>query len=393
MLYDIRISGHIWRKIKFCDNLIRHMKKFLPLIIVFLVFIAQIQFKEENVVMTLHSAPERKLLAELSKKYEVLPGFYNPTIKMTNKAIYTVAVSKNEKRYIVFARDIDTKADSILMYDTKTHELKGKVTLVPLRISNSINEKREILDIDGDRNLEVLVPTLDSSSEKGIKIFRINKDSFSEVKVNILPGYTEIDVNDIDLDGKYELICFRDMNGVPMLPHIFKWENGEYKLIDAINYPKIIEDNLKKLSIFEKKGIESGNNLLLLDVYLSRAYTYLKKKDYQRFGDYIDKIQSFSNTVDAGIKLRIYKSKVYLGYLYLDRNDPETGYDYLKDASTYMYPVNDQNRVESMIYAELAGYLIDKYEFKKAKESLEISLKFYPDNMIAKNYLSVVENF
>ena len=369
------------------------MKKFLPLIIVFLVFIAQIQFKEENVVMTLHSAPERKLLAELSKKYEVLPGFYNPTIKMTNKAIYTVAVSKNEKRYIVFARDIDTKADSILMYDTKTHELKGKVTLVPLRISNSINEKREILDIDGDRNLEVLVPTLDSSSEKGIKIFRINKDSFSEVKVNILPGYTEIDVNDIDLDGKYELICFRDMNGVPMLPHIFKWENGKYKLIDAINYPKIIEDNLKKLSIFEKKGIESGNNLLLLDVYLSRAYTYLKKKDYQRFGDYIDKIQSFSNTVDAGIKLRIYKSKVYLGYLYLDRNDPETGYDYLKDASTYMYPVNDQNRVESMIYAELAGYLIDKYEFKKAKESLEISLKFYPDNMIAKNYLSVVENF
>ena len=388
-----RINEHIWIKINFCNNLIIYMKKFLPLIIVFLVFISQLQFKEENVIMTLHSAPERKLLSELSKKYEVLPGSYNPTIKMTNKAIFTVEVSKNEKRYIVFARDINTKTDSIFMYDARSYELKREVNLAPLRISTSINDRRELIDIDGDRNLEVVVPIIDSSAEKGIKIFKIKKDSFSEMKVNILPGYSKLDLDDIDLDGKYELICFREMNGVPMLPHIFKWENNQYKLTEAINYPKIIENNLEQLSIYEKKGVDSENNLLLLDVYLSRAYTYLKKKDYLKFGDCIDKIQSFSNTTDASIKLRVYKSKVYLGYLYLDRNEPETGYDYLKDASTFMYSSNNPNRVESMIYAELAGYLIDKYELKKAKESLEISLKLYPDNMIAQNYLSAIENF
>lgn len=388
----IWINEHIWIKINFCDNLTNNMKKFLPLIIVFLVFISQLQFKEENVIMTLHSAPERKLLSELSKKYEVLPGSYNPTIKMTNKAIFTVEVSKNEKRYIVFARDINTKTDSIFMYDARSYELKREVNLAPLRISTSINDRRELIDIDGDRNLEIVVPTLDSSAEKGIKIFKINKDSFSEMKVNILPGYSKLDLDDIDLDGKYELICFRDMNGVPMLPHILKWENNQYKLTETVNYPKIIENNLEQLSIYEKKGIDSEYNLLLLDVYLSRAYTYLKEKDYLKFGDCIDRIQSFSNTTDAGIKLRVYKSKVYLGYLYLDSNEPETGYDYLKDASTFMYSSNNQNRVESMIYAELAGYFIDKYEFEKAKDSLEISLKLYPDNMIAQNYLSAIEN-
>ena len=367
------------------------MKKYLPLIIVFLIFISQLHFKEENVIMTLHSAGERKLLAKLSEKYEVLPGAYNPTINMTNKAIYTVRVAKNEKRYIVFAREIDTKIDSIFMYDAKSYEPKSKIILTPLRISTSISDKRELLDIDGDRNLEVIVPTIDNSAEKGIKIFRINNDTFSEIPVKLLPGYTKIDVKDIDLDGKYELICFREMNGVPMLPHTFKMENGKYRLSDIINYPKIIEDNLKDLSTFEKKAIELKNNLLLLDVYLSRAYTYLKKRDYLRFGECIDKIQSFSNTTDAGIKLRVYKSKVYLGYLYLDKSEPETGYDYLKDASTYMYSISDTNRIESMIYAELAGYLIDKYEFEKAKESLDISLKLYPNNMIAKNYLSAIE--
>ena len=117
------------------------MKKYLPLIIVFLIFISQLHFKEENVIMTLHSAGERKLLAKLSEKYEVLPGAYNPTINMTNKAIYTVRVAKNEKRYIVFAREIDTKIDSIFMYDAKSYEPKSKIILTPLRISTSISDK------------------------------------------------------------------------------------------------------------------------------------------------------------------------------------------------------------------------------------------------------------
>jgi len=365
------------------------MKKFLPLTIIFLVFILQIQFKEENITMTLHSASERKLLSELSKKFEVLPGIYDPIIKMTNKAIYTVRVSNNEKRYIVLARDINTKTDSILLYDTSSHELKGGVNLSPERISTSTSEKRGIIDIDGNGNLEVIVPTL-NLTEKRVRIYKITKDSFLEVKIKMLSDYSEISTSDIDLDGKYELICFREMNGVPLLPHILKWEKGEYKIAEVRNHPEIIKDNLKRLETFEKKIVSLKNNLLLLDTYLSRAYTYLKKKDYLKFGAEIDKVQNFPDVSGAGTKLRIYRSKIYLGYLYLDRDEPEKGYEYLKDASLFMYPFESENRIESMIYAELAGYYIDNYEFKKAKESLEISLKLYFDNMIARSYLSVL---
>lgn len=367
------------------------MKKFLPLIIIFLVFSLQLYFKEENIIATLHSKAERILLSELEKKFEVLPGSYDPVIKMTNKAIYPVQVSKNEKRYIVFVRDNYTKADSILMYDADSLKLKEEIHLSPLRIGTSKYEKRGLIDINGDGNLEIVVPTL-NVAEKGIKIFKIGKNSLEEIKVNILSNYCEIQVNDIDLDGKYELICSREVNSVPILPHILKWKDSEYKITQAINYPKIIEDNLMRLTKLEKKGTLLKNNLLLLDVYLSRAYTYLKKKDYLNFGNYIDKVQNFSNSSDAGIKLRIYRSKIYLGYLYLDRNEPEKGYDYLKDACIFMYPYNSENRIESMIYAELAGYYIDSYEFNKAQKCLDISLKLYPDNMIAKNYLSALGN-
>jgi len=341
-------------------------------------------------VMTLHSADERKLFYGLNDKFEILQGSFDPIIKMANKAIYSVQVSKNEKLYIVFARDRNTKADSILLFEPKTHKLRGGISLSPERISTSIFDDKGVMDIDGDRNLEVVVPVI-NLTRKRVRIYKISRESLIELKINMPTDYSGISINDFDLNGKYEIVLKREMNSVPLLPHILKWDGRKYSLTKVTNYPRIIEENLKELNNLQEKVIKLNNKLIILDVSLSKTYTYLKIGDYLRFGEEIDKIHFFQDSEDASIKLRVYKSKIYIGYLYLDRGEAEKAYDYLKDAVLFMYSSESENFIESMIYTELAHYFIDNYEFEKAKESLSRALKLYQNNEIAKNYLLALD--
>lgn len=364
------------------------MRKNLILLLLFVLIMVFLQnsFKEQNIVMTLHSADERELIYKLTDEYEILPGNYNPIIKMTNKAIYPVQISKNEKLYVVFARDKNTKTDSILLFEPKTYKLRGGISLSPERISTSLNDDKGVEDLNNDGNLEVFVPVV-NVTRKRVRIYKIGKESLMEIKLNIPTDYSGISVKDLDFKGDYEIILSRQMNSVPLLPHVLKWNGKEFSLTNTKNYPRLVEDNIKELTAIQERAIKINSQLLALDASLSKVYTYLKIGDGIKFGEEIDKINLFADSTDPSIKLRIYRGKIYFAYVFLEMGKAYDAYDYLKEAVLYMYPENDENFVESMIYTELAIYLIDNYDFKKAKESLDKAIELNNNNEIAKNYL------
>ena len=368
------------------------MKKGLFILMIALIFIAQWHWKAEIQFFTLYDKGQRKMISTIPKNYIILPGEYDEYLGLRRKALSKIRVVNHRECYLVFLHDTMRQEDLIRLYDAQTQELFSEYRLSPYQ-SKDNNEIlfKGVLDLNQDGNLEIVVE-VQSKVGRRIQIFYIQNLSIKPIKLTMAENYAQIHLEDLNHDGRLEIISQTKLNGILQAPELFHYEAQDLLLLPLNQYPRAGKKYLEYLHHTEQK-LSTRNELYdiqLLDLKLSRLLYYLETSQTDNFKALNTEIQSqLVSSSDPGKRLRYYRTKVYASYLFLEQNSLSKASDEIIFAVRELQD-SGRHRTEeellSQVYVEIASYYRLKRALPTSKEYLIKALELNPSNMIARSF-------
>jgi hypothetical protein len=368
------------------------MKKGLFILMIALIFIAQWHWKAEIQFFTLYDKGQRKMISTIPKSFIIMPGEYDEYLGLRRKALFKIRVVDHRECYLVFLHDSLLHEDLIRLYDAKTQELYSEYRLSPYQSTDDNDVLfKGVLDLNQDGNLEIVLE-VKSKVGRSIKIFYIQNLSIKPIKLNMAENYAQIHLEDLNHDGRLEIIAQTKLNGILQVPELFHYDAEGLLLLALNEYPQAGKKYFEYLTHTEQK-LSTRNELYdiqLLDLNLSRLLYYLDTSQSDKFKILNAEIQSqLISSSDPGKRLRYYRSKVYASYLFLEQNSVSKASDEIILAVRELQDsgrVRTEEELFSQVYLEIAVYYRLKRSLFTSREYLIKALEFNPNNMIARSF-------
>lgn len=367
------------------------MKKSLFILMIALIFVAQWYWKTEIQFFTLYDKGQRDMISSIPKHYVILPGEYDEYLGLRRKALFKIRVLDHRECFLLFLRDPQKQEDLIHLYDAQTHQLLSEYVLSPYQISQTDEVPfKGVLDLNQDGNLEIVVELL-SKVGKRIQIFYIQNLSIVPIKLNMAENYAQIYLEDLDHDGKLEIVAQTKLNGILQVPELFAYDQQKLITLTLKDYPRASKTYLDYLKFTQNKLTSRKEiyEIQYLDIKLSELLYYLDLSQTENFTLLANEIQNqLASSTDPGKRLRFYRNSVYQSYLLLEQNQLNEAKDLIASAVRDLQGFG-RNRTEqeilSQVYLEIASYYRMKRSLPTAKEYLIQALKLNPSNMIARS--------
>jgi len=369
------------------------MKKILLILIIALFFGVQWKYASQIQFFTLHDRGQRKMIAALQENYKVLSGNIDEHLKFRHSAIYRIRVIGDRECYVVFVQEVQKKQELIQLYDAANSELLYSSKLLPYRIDDTdATMFRGVLDLDLDGNLEIAV-TVRSKAGKRLRIFSIQELKIRELPLSMAENYALIKIEDLNHDGRYEIIAQTSLNGLLQVPEIFHYHDQSLIPLELKDYPSAIREYEKYLQNMEKQ-LPSQKGLFELqwmDIELSRILMYLSLDQKDAFQDKLEKLQAImASDMDPSKRLRYYRSRIYQAYSLLLENQTHQAKMLIEEAIRELQEsihFRTNAEIESLVLTEIAGFHRWKRNLQQCKHLLNEALRLNPYNMIAKGFL------
>jgi hypothetical protein len=369
------------------------MKKWVLFLAIALVFVLQTIFSPQIQFFTLHNHNQRKMIAHLQDRFEVLYGAPDEQLGFRRKALFRIHIYENMECYVVFLRDKQNQEDYIHLYDASSFDLLSSFPLKPFNISR--NEEflyREVIDLNQDGNIEI-VAVVQSSAGKTLQIFSIREKKIVEVPIVMATNYALIYLEDLNHDGKLEIVAQSRLNGLLQAPEIFHFGKEQLENSALGDFPKLVQRYERYLKT--TKELLPGQNELfeaqLIDIQLSRLYLYLTLANKEAFNDLFQSLKNdLQWEIDPGKRLRYYRSMIYEAWWKLEDQEMEEAESLIMQAiqelqSSITY--RTEAELQSLVYVEIANYYRWKRDLYFSRLFLEKALQLNPYNMIAKGFL------
>jgi hypothetical protein len=367
------------------------MKKSFFILMIALIFIVQWHWKADIQFFTLYDKGQRNILSSIPKNYVILPGEYDEYLGLRRKALFKIRVVDHRECFLLFLRDQKKQEDLIHLYDAQTHQLLSEYVLSPYQISQKDEiPYKAVLDLNQDGNLEIVVELL-SKAGKRIQIFYIHHLSIVPINLNMAENYAQIYLEDLNHDGRLEIIAQTKLNGILQVPELFAYENQKLINLALTDYPRACKNYLEYLKHTQKKlsSRKEIYEIQYLDIKLSELLYYLDTSQTENFKLLANEVQNqLSSSTDPGKRLRYYRSSVYLSYLLLEQNNLSQAKDEIASAVRELQGLGrfrTEEELLSQVYLEIANYYRTKRSLQTAKEYLLEALKLNPNNMIARS--------
>ena len=367
------------------------MKKSFFILMIALILVVQVHWKTEIQFFTLYDKGQRNIISSIPKNYVILPGEYDEYLGLRRKALFKIRVVDHRECYLLFLHDYNNQEDLIHLYDAQTHHLLSEYVLSPYQSSNKEEVLfKGVLDLNQDGNLEIVVELL-SKVGKRIQIFYIHHLNIIPSKLTMAENYAHIYLEDLNYDGKLEIIAQTKLNGILQTPELFSYNAQELITLSLKDYPRASKTYLEYLKYTQEK-LSSRKELFeiqVLDLKLSKLLYYLETSQTENFKLLATEIQNMlASSTDPGKRLRFYRSKVYMSYLHLEQNQTDQAKDEialavreLQDSGRY----RTEEELLSQVYVEMASYYRNKRSLETARNYLIEALKLNPNNMIARS--------
>lgn len=368
------------------------MKKYLFILIIALIFIVQHLFSEEILFFTLHEQGHRKMIANLENHLIVMPGEPDEYLSARRKAIFSIRVIEDRECYVIFLHNEEENQDYIHLYDADSKALLSAQPLYPYWVDQkSRNLFCRVVDLNGDGNLEIAV-VADSRAGKKLRIYKVFHLSLVEVPLNMAENYAQIIPEDLNRDGKIEIMAQTRKNGILQVPELFHYHQHQWKKLPLSHFPTAIkryEEYLKSME--DRFSVYSGvRDIQPLDLELSRLKFLLTLEQYEEFNQLLLSLRTdLAWNLDHPYRLRLYRTRIYQAWQTMEeQRDEQEAMSIIQSAIIELHAMTAQrteSEIKSLVYVEMAGYYRWKNELDQAKNWLMEALELNPWNGIAKD--------
>jgi hypothetical protein len=367
---------------KNCDNSFMKKMIFLIFVLFFLIFV-QLFSSSSNRIFTFHSKVERNILTWIGKTYLILDGTRDENIGSSPKAIYKVILKKNYVRYIVLGREKSTQHDFLLIVNPDSLTIEHKTPLSPYFFLPSFTDFRGLLDLNNDRNQE-LVCVVNGKSGKRIKIYKITPLGFIDLPFPFLENYVKIQIDDINIDGILDIVCYPTENGIDQVPGIYKLQGTDILLQKMVEFPEIVNSYTTYLNSLTSRTRKSGNPAIFYDLSVAKARMFISLGEEKEFDQLFEQMNFISPEPDITKKIRLYRMKILKSYFLFAKGDENLATRQIIEAIDYMYgkEISQQQR-ESIIASEKTSYYLFVYDWEKAQKQIEQALTLDSNNAMA----------
>lgn len=360
------------------------MKKMIFLLFLLLILIfLQLFSTTSNRILTFHSKTERSILVILGKKYQVLDGIRDENIRSSPKAIYKVTLRKDYVRYIVLAREKTTMRDFILLVDPYNLLIEHGLPLSPYYFLLSGTDYRGLLDLNNDQNLE-LTCVVNSNAGKRIKIFKISPLGLIDLPFPFLENFASIQIDDFNIDGILDIVCFPIENGIKQAPSIFKLQGYDIQKQNLSRFPGLIKEYEAYYRSLERRTKKSGNPVIQDDLKVAKARLFISLGKETEFNQLeLQMRKEFTNPTITQ-KIRLYRIQIVRSYFFFNKGEEQKAITIISNAIDYLHgkeiPWFKKN---SILNSEIANYYVWMDDWEKAVRYLEEALQLDPNNAMA----------
>ena len=366
------------------DNVCMKKNVFLLFLIFLLIFI-QFLSTNKNRILTFHSKIEREIITHISKTCWILDGNPDLNIGSSPYAIYKVVVARNENFYIVLAREKQTGRDLVILINPKEIMEVNRLDISPYQFQRNNNtDFRGLLDIDNDRNIE-LVCVVNGKSGKRIKIFKILQKNLLEIPLKMVENSINIRLNDFDLNGQPDIACYASENGIMTPPQIFRMQ-GKSILKEKLQFfPTLVQEYETYINNVEKRTRTGSNPAIAYDLMIAKARIYVSMQDEESFNKIKILLEANLISMDVVKRIREYQLTILESYFSFQKGEENKAFQKIYEAIDGMYKESiSKKQRESIFYTELAIYDLFQNNWTSANKNINLALILDPDNVRAR---------
>lgn len=358
-------------------------KMFFWIFLLFFLGMVQILTSQVNQIFTFHSKEERTIVHWIEKDYLVLEGTLDENIGSRPKAIYRVVLQQGYERYIVLARERETSRDYLLMIDPLLDVIEYRHPLNPYFCVNQSPDFRGLMDLNNDGNLE-MVCVVTGNAGKRIKIVKMTKAGLIDLAFPFLESFGTILVEDTNIDGVVDIICFQNENGINQPPMFFKLQGNEVVRQDPMHFPAFLRKYDLYLRAMKKRTEKAGNPSIAYDLQIAHARLYFLLGQEKEFHQLEIQMNTASKNPDITQKIRLYRMRIIQAYFLLQKGEESQANQVMNEATDYISRegIAEQAR-RSIVEAEKVGYFLTLWEWNNAVQSLKQALMIDPNSAMA----------